>query len=71
VALDGAVAKLAWPGHTAALELPGGLAWTAHRGETNPPLGWYSSGFGRREPATTLVGKGFITEPLTTVLRFT
>ncbi|HEY2063216.1 MAG TPA: alginate lyase family protein [Amycolatopsis sp.] len=71
VSLDGAVAKLAWPGHTAALELPGGLAWTAHRGETNPPLGWYSAGFGRREPATTLVGQGFITEPLTTVLRFT
>ncbi|WP_328606116.1 heparinase II/III family protein [Amycolatopsis sp. NBC_00345] len=73
VTLDSSTAKLAWPGHTATLELPAGLAWTAHRGETNPPLGWYSSGFGRREPATTLVGSGFAgaaDEPLTTVLRF-
>ena len=31
----------------------------AHRGESDPPLGWYSAGFGRKEPSTTLVGTGF------------
>ncbi|MFF4800882.1 alginate lyase family protein [Streptomyces sp. NPDC001351] len=56
----------------AVLDLPGQLSWQAHRGETDPPLGWYSAGFGRKEPATTLVGTGFTdgTEGFTTVLRF-
>ncbi|WP_274910797.1 alginate lyase family protein [Streptomyces sp. WZ-12] len=56
----------------AVLDLPGRLSWRAHRGETDPPLGWYSAGFGRREPATTLVGTGFTdgAEGFTTVLRF-
>lgn len=57
---------------SAALDLPGQLSWRAHRGESAPPLGWYSPGFGRKEPATTLVGTGFThgTEGFTTVLRF-
>ncbi|MEU7340050.1 alginate lyase family protein [Streptomyces sp. NPDC007074] len=57
---------------SAALDLPGGLSWRAHRGESDPPLGWYSAGFGRKEPATTLVGTGFAdgTAEFTTVLRF-
>ncbi|MEU1601231.1 alginate lyase family protein, partial [Streptomyces sp. NPDC005708] len=57
---------------SAALDLPGQLSWRAHRGESDPPLGWYSAGFGRKEPATTLVGTGFAdgTEGFTTVLRF-
>ncbi|MFG3498281.1 alginate lyase family protein [Streptomyces sp. NPDC047928] len=57
---------------SAVLDLPGRLSWRAHRGETDPPLGWYSPGFGRREPATTLVGTGFsdAAEGFTTVLRF-
>ncbi|WP_333736595.1 heparinase II/III family protein [Streptomyces sp. IBSBF 2806] len=57
---------------SAELDLPGQLSWTAHRGASAPPLGWYSAGFGRREPATTLVGAGFTdgTEGFTTVLRF-
>ncbi|MEV8588276.1 alginate lyase family protein [Streptomyces sp. NPDC051180] len=57
---------------SAALDLPGELSWRAHRGESNPPLGWYSPGFGRKEPATTLVGTGFAdgAEGFTTVLRF-
>ena len=58
----------------AALTLPNTLTWTAHRGEENPPLGWYSSEFGRREPATTLVGRGRAGGPnqptLVTTLRF-
>ncbi|KAF2775377.1 alginate lyase family protein [Streptomyces sp. OM5714] len=57
---------------SAVLDLPCGLSWRAHRGETNPPLGWYSPGFGRKEPATTLVGTGFTdgVREFTTVLGF-
>lgn len=57
---------------SAALDLPGQLCWRAHRGESDPPLGWYSAGFGRKEPTTTLVGTGFAdgAEGFTTVLRF-
>ncbi|MEU3189098.1 alginate lyase family protein [Streptomyces sp. NPDC006992] len=57
---------------SAVLELPERLTWRAHRGETDPPLGWYSAGFGRKEPATTLVGSGFTdsAEGFVTVLRF-
>ncbi|MGW1280030.1 alginate lyase family protein [Streptomyces tsukubensis] len=60
---------------SAVLDLPGQLSWQAHRGETGPPLGWYSAGFGRKEPATTLIGTGFADGAgspgeFTTVLRF-
>ncbi|WP_329026193.1 heparinase II/III family protein [Streptomyces sp. NBC_00690] len=60
---------------SAVLDLPEQLRWQAHRGESNPPLGWYSPGFGRKEPTTTLVGTGFAdgAAPLgefTTVLTF-
>ncbi|MER5461953.1 alginate lyase family protein [Streptomyces sp. NPDC002668] len=60
---------------SAVLDLPGQLRWRAHRGETDPPLGWYSAGFGRKEPSTTLVGTGFadgavLLGEFTTVLRF-
>ncbi|MFD5258396.1 alginate lyase family protein [Streptomyces bobili] len=57
---------------SAKLDLPGELSWRAHRGETDPPLGWYSPGFGRKEPATTLVGTGFAdgAQGFTTVLGF-
>jgi Heparinase II/III-like protein/Heparinase II/III N-terminus len=58
---------------SAVLDLPGQLSWRAHRGETDPPLGWYSAGFGRKEPSTTLVGSGFAgggAGGFTTVLRF-
>lgn len=57
---------------SAVLDLPGQLSWRAHRGESDPPLGWYSVGFGRKEPTTTLVGTGFAdgAEGFTTVLRF-
>lgn len=74
--LDGAEARLAWvrdgEKRGATLTLPGGLRWRAHRGESDPPLGWYSPGFGRKEPATTLVGTGFAhgAREFTTVLRF-
>ncbi|MFI9759301.1 alginate lyase family protein [Streptomyces sp. NPDC051963] len=74
--LVGHRAALTWTrdgeGRSAVLDLPGQLSWRAHRGESDPPLGWYSAGFGRKEPATTLVGTGFAegAEGFTTVLRF-
>lgn len=42
----------------ARLELPPGLRWSLHRGETDPILGWYAPGLGRRVPAFTLLGRG-------------
>ncbi|MFC5996702.1 alginate lyase family protein [Pseudonocardia hispaniensis] len=60
--LDGARARLSWThrgvDHAAVLDLPPELVWSRHRGELDPPLGWYSAGFGRKEPAVTLVGSG-------------
>ena len=40
--LDGDTARLEWPGGSGAVELPAQLTWRAHRGETEPVLGWYS-----------------------------
>ncbi|MFJ9102193.1 alginate lyase family protein [Streptomyces sp. NPDC102405] len=74
--LVGNRAVLTWivdgEGRSAVLDLPGQLSWRAHRGETDPPLGWYSAGFGRKEPSTTLVGTGVTdgTGGFTTVLAF-
>ncbi|WP_433549023.1 alginate lyase family protein [Streptomyces sp. CA-294286] len=74
--LTGSRARLSWERdgeeRFAVLDLPGQLRWRAHRGESDPPLGWYSAGFGRKEPATTLVGTGFTSEAeaFTTVLGF-
>ncbi|TNC28803.1 alginate lyase family protein [Amycolatopsis alkalitolerans] len=67
--LDGSTARLSWDGGSAVLELPEELTWAMHRGSERPPLGWYSPGFGRKEPATTLVGTGSA-RLLSTVLRF-
>jgi hypothetical protein len=62
VTLDRAHAELTWPDApvpgAARMELPDGLRWTMHRGETDPILGWYSAGLGLREPAVTLIGAG-------------
>jgi uncharacterized heparinase superfamily protein len=62
VVLDAGHAHLSWhrEGRTraATLTLPANLAWTAHRGEAAPPAGWYSPGFGRKQPAWLLVGNG-------------
>ncbi|MEU9171214.1 alginate lyase family protein [Streptomyces sp. NPDC048420] len=74
--LVGNRAQLTWTrdgeDRSAVLDLPAQLSWQAHRGETEPPLGWYSAGFGRKEPATTLIGTGSTdgTEGFTTVLGF-
>ena len=71
--LDGSHALLRWPGPsapgssapgssapggTARLELPAELDWSLHRGQTEPIMGWYSPGLGRRVPAFTLLGHG-------------
>ncbi|MGH6883839.1 MAG: heparinase II/III family protein, partial [Hypericibacter sp.] len=62
VSLEGIVARLRWPAgfatRSAAMTLPGGLAWSLTRGSVEPPRGWYSAGFGRREPAWMLLGEG-------------
>jgi len=62
VDLHGSRASLDWQvGHLprhGTLLLPGELDWTLHRGEVDPPLGWYSPRFGTRIPATSLVGRG-------------
>ena len=74
--LDGALARLSWTGpggrREARMALPPSLAWSVHRGETDPPLGWYSPAFGRKTPATTLIGEGLAdpAAPLLTTLRF-
>ncbi len=58
----GKYAILNWPGEQAPgqarIELAGQLLWSIHKGETDPILGWYSCGLGRRVPACTLVGCG-------------
>lgn len=62
-------AHLSWDGRSgpggAVLQLPNGLVWSAHRGETDPVLGWYSPRFGERVASTTLVGAGEWTGVLT------
>jgi hypothetical protein len=74
--LVGSQAVLTWTvdgeDRSAVLDLPEQLRWQAHRGETDPPLGWYSAGFGRKQPATALVGTGSVDggEGLATVLKF-
>jgi hypothetical protein len=74
--LDGTHAVLRWPRAptpgAARLELPGQLRWSLHRGETDPILGWYSCGLGRRVPAFTLLGHGrsALETTLTTRLEF-
>ncbi len=74
--LDQAVAILRWPGGPAPgearLELPGQLQWSLHQGETDPILGWYAHGLGRRVPTFTLIGRGRSgsEDPLRTRLAF-
>jgi hypothetical protein len=62
-------AKMSWQGGRGELELPGELRWSLHRGETDPPLGWYSGSFGQKTPAYTLIGTGLISKDLELVTR--
>jgi hypothetical protein len=54
------------------MELPQQLTWSLHHGQTEPILGWYSPGLGRRIPAYTLIGRGRAEpgQPFTTRLNF-
>jgi hypothetical protein len=75
VELDGARAILRWGSATPAgalLELPEKLRWSAHRGETDPILGWYSPALGLRMPTWTLLGSGHLPHdvPMKTKLQF-
>ena len=62
--LDGSLAQLSWQTGAgrwrAVMRLPEELDWSAVRGQTEPPLGWYSPCFGAKLPIVTLVGKGVI-----------
>jgi hypothetical protein len=58
VVLEGSRATLRWPDGAAVIDLPEKLSWTSHRGEAQPPLGWFSSAFGEKMPTTVLIGSG-------------
>jgi hypothetical protein len=73
--LSGARAELRWEDADgdpvqAVLELPDSFEWSSYRGSTEPIIGWYSPGFGRKVPATTLIGCADVAgATFTTVLR--
>ncbi|HEY4163403.1 MAG TPA: alginate lyase family protein [Dongiaceae bacterium] len=56
--LEGHRATLIWTAGSAVLDLADNLTWRLHRGETQPPLGWYSVEFGEKVPAVSLIGSG-------------
>jgi hypothetical protein len=58
VTLKGHSATLRWPEGAAVIDLPAKLSWAPHRGEAQPPLGWFSSAFGEKMPTTVLIGSG-------------
>jgi hypothetical protein len=75
--LDGCSVALQWDdvtgsGGTAVLSLPAGPSWSLVRASTQPVLGWYSKGFGEKEPTTTVLGEGVChgSERFETALQF-
>jgi uncharacterized heparinase superfamily protein len=64
-------ATLAWKGGGAVIDLPRNLSWSHHRGESDPPRGWYSPEFGEKVPTAVLIGSGTLKagERLDTTLR--
>ena len=72
VDLGGTDARLSWPGGSARFALDPTLTWSVARGMTDPVDGWYSPGFGRKVPASTLVGTGHAggSRPLRCTLSF-
>jgi hypothetical protein len=55
---EGARARLHWPEGAAVIDLPEQLSWAFHRGEEQPPRGWFSPAFGEKMPTTVLIGSG-------------
>ena len=53
-------ATLHWAGGSAVIDLPEKLSWSVHRGEEDPPLGWYSPEFGEKMPTAVLIGSGAV-----------
>jgi hypothetical protein len=49
---------LHWPEGAAVIDLPEQLSWAFHRGEEQPPRGWFSPAFGEKMPTTVLIGSG-------------
>ena len=76
--LTGSNVELTWSkdasAHRASIRLPHELSWSLHRGETDPVRGWYSSRFGDKQPAWTLIGEGTCrgvgSDTIKTVLQF-
>jgi hypothetical protein len=74
--LDGCDLTLRWRDAsgdaTATMTLPSSLSWSLTRGAENPVLGWYSPAFGRKVPATDVIGVGSAVahSPLRTRLAF-
>lgn len=67
--LEGTTAHLCWTDRAgtvqiATLALPAELSWSAHCGQTDPILGWYSPRFGERVPAVALIGTGVVRDHL-------
>jgi uncharacterized heparinase superfamily protein len=56
--LEGPRAELRWPGGAMVIDLPEKLSWALHRGQEQPPLGWFSPAFGEKMPAGVLIGSG-------------
>jgi hypothetical protein len=42
------------------MRLPEALEWSLVRGQTEPPLGWYSPQFGAKLPIASLIGAGAV-----------
>ncbi|HEY0644728.1 MAG TPA: heparinase II/III-family protein, partial [Nocardioides sp.] len=63
------VLELQWPSRQGAahaeLHLPARLEWSRHRGEQDPPLGWYSPRFAERVPTTAIIGSAAIDSSVT------
>jgi hypothetical protein len=74
----GQTVDLSWSKGTstrsASLCIPNDLSWSLTRGQTDPVLGWYSTGFGEKQPAWTVIGEGSCSglgsDTFTTVLQF-
>jgi Heparinase II/III-like protein/Heparinase II/III N-terminus len=74
----GQTVDLSWSKGTstrsASLCIPNDLSWSLTRGQTDPVLGWYSTGFGEKQPAWTIIGEGSCSglgsDTFTTVLQF-